>query len=154
MPELNETLRSAAALVGRLLLTSLFVREGYGKIFDYAGVQDYMAQFGVSPSLLPLVILTELGGGLLVAFGGFTRAAAIALAGFALLTAWFFHRGDDADAMIAFQKNLAIAGGFLVLAANGAGAWSLDALVRARRRPGGADGAMRDAAHGAVGSHE
>ncbi len=83
------------------------------------------------------MIVTELGGGLLVALGGFTRAAAIALAGFALLTAWFFHRGGDPDSMIHFQKNLAIAGGFFVLAANGAGAWSLDALFWARR-PGGA----------------
>jgi putative oxidoreductase len=140
MPELNSKLSAGTALVGRLLLAYLFVREGSGKIGDYAGVQDYMGQFGVSPALLPLVIITELGGGLLVAFGGFTRAAAIALAGFALLTAWFFHRADDPDSMIHFQKNLAIAGGFLVLAANGAGAWSLDALVGARRRPFGAVG--------------
>ncbi len=152
MPELSSTLRAGTALLGRLLLAYLFVHEGYGKIGDYAGVQDYMAQFGVSPMLLPLVILTELGGGLLIAFGGFTRAAAVALAGFALLTAWFFHRSDDPDSAVHFLKNLSIAGGFLVLAANGAGAWSLDALFGARRRPGGADGAMRDAAGGAAGS--
>ena len=151
MPDLNSALSSAAALVGRLLLAFLFVREGIGKIADYAGLQDYMAQFGVNPSLLPLVILTELGGGLLVAFGGFTRVAAIGLAGFALLTAWFFHRGEDLDSIIHFQKNLAIAGGFLVLAANGAGAWSLDAMVGAWRR---AEVAVRGAPDGAVGSRE
>ena len=137
MPELNPKLRAGTLLLGRLLLAYLFIREGFGKIGDYAGVQDYMAQFGVNPALLPLVIVTELGGGLLVAFGGFTRAAATALAGFALLTAWFFHRGDDLDSAIHFQKNMAIAGGFLVLAANGAGAWSLDALFWARRQGGG-----------------
>jgi putative oxidoreductase len=151
MTELTSTLRAATALLGRLLLAYLFIREGIGKITDYASVQDYMAQFGVSPSILPLVVLTELGGGLLVAFGGFTRAAAVALAGFALLTAWFFHRGDDADSMVHFMKNISIAGGFLVLAANGAGAWSLDALVSARRQTGGAIG---NAPGGAVGSRK
>jgi putative oxidoreductase len=151
MPELKSSLRSAVTLVGRLLLAFLFVREGDGKITDYVGVEDYMAKFGVSANLLPLVILTELGGGLLVALGGLTRLAAIALAGFTLLTAWFFHRGDDFDSMIHFQKNMAIAGGFLVLAANGAGAWSLDALFGARRRTGVA---LRDSPRGAVGSRE
>ena len=152
MPELNSTLRSAAVLIGRLLLAVLFVHQGYAYVGDYASVEDYMAQFGVSSSLLPLVILTELGGGLLVAFGGFTRAAAIALAGFALLTAWFFHRGDDPDSMIHFQKNLAIAGGFLILAANGAGAWSLDAAFKAWRRGGSADRAVQDGTGRTLGS--
>jgi putative oxidoreductase len=146
MRELSSTLRAGSALLGRLLLAYIFIREGWGKISDYAGVQDYMGQFGVSPSLLPLVILTELGGGLLVAFGGFTRPAAIALGGFAVLTALFFHRGDDPDSMIHFQKNLAIAGGLLVLATNGAGGWSLDALVSSRWRSVGATrGASGDA---------
>jgi putative oxidoreductase len=73
---------------------------------------------------------------MLIALGGVTRAASIALAGFAVLTAWFFHRGGDPDSMIEFQKNLAIAGGFLVLAASGAGAWSLDAAFKAWRSAG------------------
>lgn len=81
--------------------------------------------------LLPLVILTELGGGLLVAFGLFARYAAFALAGFALLTALFFHWNfGDPDQVIHFMKNLAIAGGFLLLTAFGAGAWSLDTWRR------------------------
>jgi uncharacterized membrane protein YphA (DoxX/SURF4 family) len=50
---------------------------------------------GVDGRLLPLVILTELGGGLLVLFGLKTRWAAIALFGFCLLTALFFHSGAD-----------------------------------------------------------
>lgn len=127
------SLGAGTALVGRLMLACLFVIEGYRKIGAYTDVESYMAQFGVSPRLLPLVILTELGGGLLLLLGAFTRAAAIGLAGFAVLAGFYFHRGADADSIIQFQKNMAIAGGFLILAANGAGAWSIDAAFRARR---------------------
>jgi putative oxidoreductase len=118
-------------LVGRLMLALLFVVEGYGKIGSSSNVENYMSQYGVDPRLLPLVILTELGGGVLISLGAFSRLTSIALAGFCILTAIFFHRG--ADAAVDFQKNVAIAGGFLVLAVNGAGAWSLDAVRRTKR---------------------
>jgi putative oxidoreductase len=84
-----------------------------------------MQAHGVDGRLLPLVILTELGGGLLVLFGLKTRWAAIAFFGFCLLTALCFHTG--ADQAIQLQKNVAMAGGFLALALLGPGAWSLDA---------------------------
>jgi putative oxidoreductase len=118
-------LAAPVALAARLMMALLFVVEGIGKMGSYPDVQNYMSQFGVDPRLLPLVILTEFGGGILITLGAFSRLASIALAGFCILTAVFFHRG--ADAVVEFQKNLAIAGGFLVLAANGPGAWSLDA---------------------------
>ena len=84
--------------------------------------------------LLPLVILTEFGGGLLILGGLMTRWAAIALGGFAILTALIFHRdGADAEQTINLQKNFAIASGFLVLAVFGPGVWSFDGwLARAR----------------------
>ena len=84
---------------------------------------------GVDGRLLPLVILTELGGGLLVLFGLKTRWAAIALFGFCLLTALFFHLG--ADQTIQFRKNVAMAGGFLALATFGPGALVAGRLARA-----------------------
>jgi putative oxidoreductase len=117
-------------LAGRLLLALIFIVEGWIKIADYSGTVGYMEAYGVPGILLPLVILTELGGGVLVAVGLFARYAAFALAGFAILTALFFHT-DFADTanlqMVHFMKNLAIAGGFLLVTANGAGARSLDA---------------------------
>ena len=73
--------------------------------------------------LLPLVILTELGGGLLVLFGFKTRWAAIALFNFCLLTSAFFR--TRAEQAIQLQKNFAMAG-FLALAQLGHGAWSLN----------------------------
>ena len=111
-------------LIGRAMLAYIFIVEGVEKIANYAGVVGYMQANGVDGRLLPLVILTELGGGLLVLIGLKTRWAAIALFGFCLLTALFFHLG--ADQTIEMQKNIAMAGGFLTLAIYGPGAWSLD----------------------------
>ena len=112
-------------LLARAMLAYIFIVEGAGKIAGYAGVADYMQAHGVDGRLLPLIILTELGGGLLVLLGLKTRWAAVALFGFCLLTALFFHLG--ADQTIQMQKNIAMAGGFLTLAILGPGAWSLDA---------------------------
>ncbi|PTW61588.1 putative oxidoreductase [Breoghania corrubedonensis] len=129
---LFDALKNPIDLAGRLLIAFIFVFSGWGKLTAYSGTAAYMASHGVPTILLPLVILTELGGGLLIAFGYQTRLIAFLMAGFAVLTALFFHfhPGDQAQ-MINFMKNLSIAGGFLFLAANGAGAWSLDGL-RAR----------------------
>src|SRR5277367_3971938 len=101
-------------LLARAMLAYIFIVEGAGKIANYAGVAEYMQSNGVDGRLLPLVILTELGGGLLVLIGLKTRWAAIALFGFCLLTALFFHMG--ADQAIQFNKNVSMAGGFLTLA--------------------------------------
>jgi len=128
-------LQAAFALVARLLLALIFVVEGWGKIVGYSDTVQYMQSYGVPGALLPLVILTELGGGLLVAFGLFTRIASFALAGFCLLTALLFHRAlSDPNELIQFYKDIAIAGGFLALTGFGAGEWSLDAWTRRARR--------------------
>ncbi len=111
-------------LLSRAMMATIFIVEGIGKITSYAGVAAYMGQHGVAPSLLPLVILTELGGGLLVLVGFKTRWASVALAGFCLLTGLIFHLASGET--IEFQKNVAMAGGFLVLATFGPGAWSID----------------------------
>ncbi|HEX3216223.1 MAG TPA: DoxX family protein [Aestuariivirgaceae bacterium] len=124
-----EKLQAPLALLARLMLVFIFVIEGWGKIGNYAGTQEYMASHGVPGALLPLVILTELGAGLFVAFGLLTRLAALALAGFCVLAAVFFHHDlADANEFMQFTKDIAIAGGFLALVAFGAGEWSIDAL--------------------------
>ena len=113
--------------VGRVLMAVMFIQSGFEKIGGYAGAQAYMEAHSVPGALLPLVILTELGGGLCVLLGFFTRWAALALAGFCLLAAIFFHyQPDDVMQMINFMKNITIAGGFLVLAGAGPGALALD----------------------------
>ena len=113
--------------IGRVLMAIMFIRYGGEKIFGYAGTQGYMEAHGVPGMLLPLVILTEAGGGLCVLLGLFTRPVAIALAGFCVLTALFFHwHPEDQMQIINFMKNFTIAGGFLVLAGAGPGAFALD----------------------------
>jgi putative oxidoreductase len=123
----NGTMNATASLVGRLLLAAIFIQAGFGKITGYAGTAEYMQKFGVPGALLPLVILVELGGGLLIAIGWQTRLVAVALAAFTVVAAIIFHSNfGDRNQSIHFMKNLAIAGGFLTLFASGAGAWSLD----------------------------
>lgn len=121
---------ASVSLLGRIGLALIFIVAGWGKITGYEGTQQYMQAMGVPGALLPLTILLELGGGLAIAAGLFTRWTAIALAVFSVVTAFIFHAdfGDAAQATN-FWKNVAMAGGFLLLAAQGAGAWSVDGLL-------------------------
>jgi putative oxidoreductase len=113
--------------IGRVIMCIIFIQAGISKIFGYAGTEAHMVEAGVPAMLLPLVILTELGGGLLVLLGLGTSYAAIALAGFCVLAAIIFHyHPDDMAQMINFMKNITIAGGFFVLAGSGPGAFALD----------------------------
>lgn len=125
-------LQNSTILAGRILLAAIFVIAGFQKIGGFAGTQQYMEAFGIPGMLLPLVILLELGGGLMIVAGLLTRWTALALAGFTLVAGIVFH-ADFGDQMqsVMFMKNLAITGGLLLLAAFGPGALSLDA----RREP-------------------
>jgi putative oxidoreductase len=117
--------------IGRVLMAIMFIQAGVEKIFGYAGSQGYMESHGIPGMLLPLVILVELGGGLCVLLGLFTRWTAIALAGFCVLAAILFHwQPGDMMQMINFMKNITIAGGFLILAGAGPGALALDNRLR------------------------
>ena len=123
-------LGSAGLLAGRLLLTLIFVHEGWSVIGNYSGAAAYMQKFGVPGSLLPAVIALELGGGLVIAAGVLTRVFAAALAVFCLLTAVLFHwQFTDRNQLLHFEKDLAITGGFLVLAISGPGRWSVERYI-------------------------
>lgn len=120
-------IQSLCAPVGRLLISLIFVVSGFNKLANFAGTQAYMESAGVPGMLLPLVIVVELLGALAIILGWHTRVAAFLLAGFSLLSAILFHgNSGDQMQMIMFMKNLALAGGFLMIVALGAGAYSLD----------------------------
>jgi putative oxidoreductase len=126
-------LQAPIAMVARLMLAFIFIIEGWSKLGNYEGTVQYMENHGVWGALLPLVVLTELGGGLLIACGFQSRVAALALSGFCVLTAVLFHSDfSDLNELIQFNKDIAIAGGFLALVAFGAGGWSIDALQSRR----------------------
>lgn len=86
-----------------------------------------MDAMGVPGMLLPLVIVLEVGGGLAIMAGWQTKLVSIALAAFTVVAAAIFHNNfSDQMQMIMFMKNIAIAGGFILLAVHGAGSYSLD----------------------------
>jgi putative oxidoreductase len=127
----ESTVKKLAELGGRVFLAAIFLISGLGKIGAYAGTAAYMTSVGVPGALLPLVIATEVLGGAAIVIGWKTRLVAFLLAGFTLLSAAIFHSNfADQIQTIMFLKNVAIAGGFLLLVANGAGAWSLDGRAR------------------------
>ena len=123
---MNSTLNYANT-VGRVFIAAIFVISGLGKVSGYAGTQAYMEAMGVPGAMLPIVIALEVLGGLAIIVGWQTRIVAFLLAGFTIVSAIVFH-SDFGDQMqqISFMKNIAIAGGFLFLVANGPGALSLD----------------------------
>ncbi|HHB1426479.1 TPA: DoxX family protein [Serratia odorifera] len=124
-------LEDAGLLVARILMPILFIVAGYGKMGDaYAGTQQYMQAMGVPGFLLPLTILLEFGGGLAILFGFLTRSTALFTAGFTILTALLFHTNfAEGVNQLMFMKNLTIAGGYIVLAVAGPGAFSIDRLL-------------------------
>lgn len=131
---ISPALRDAIALIGRVLLAAIFIQAGWGKIGSYAATQGFMQSNGVAGALLPLVIFTELVGGLALLIGYQARLVAFVLAGFTLVAGVLFHyQPGNAGQMIHFMKNVAIVGGFLQVVAFGAGAYSLDGVLS--RRP-------------------
>jgi putative oxidoreductase len=119
-------MHSLVSLVARILLSAIFVTAGINKVSGYAATQTYMESHGLPGTLLPAVIALEVIGGLAVLLGIFSRFAGLALAGFCLAAAAIFH-SDFADQAQAtnFMKNVAMAGGFLMLLANGSGRYAL-----------------------------
>lgn len=124
-----KALTDPVVLVARILLALLFVLSGLQKIGNFAGTGQYMASHGMPAVslLLPLTILTELGGGLLIVVGLFARPIAILMFLFLIPVTLVFHTAGDANSTVQLLKNTSIAGGMLFLFAHGAGRYSLDA---------------------------
>jgi putative oxidoreductase len=121
------------AFFARIFLAVLFVFSGWAKLTGFEGTVGYVASNGLPvPQLFAaLTILIELGGGILLVLGLFSRIAAFIMAGFVLLTIVLVHHFwamGDAEAaanQLAAMKNLAIAGGLLMVTAFGPGAWAV-----------------------------
>lgn len=112
----------AALVAGRILLATIFMHDGLVKILSYAGAVRYAEAFGLPGVSIAPAIAVELGCGVLVIIGLFTRAAAIVLGLFCLATAAIFHtKFGETNQLLHFEKNVAMAGGLLVLAVYGAG---------------------------------
>ena len=123
-----------AHLVGRILMSLIFVISGLSKLFQLPGTAAAMATKGIPlvSVALPLVIVFELGSGLLLLVGYRTRVVALLLGLYLVPVTllfhnfWAFHGMDQQMQMANFLKNLAILGGLLELASDGAGGISFD----------------------------
>jgi putative oxidoreductase len=131
---MNQSILNAGAqLTGRALMSAIFIMAGINKINAYTGTQGFMESMGVPGALLPLVILLEVGAGVAILLGWQARVAAFLLAGFTVVSALIFHADlADPTQSILFMKNMAMAGGLLLLVAGGMHAWSIDAMRNAR----------------------
>ena len=114
-------------LIGRLLISSLFLFSAYNKVLSIDGTMSWMEGFGVPGFLLYPTIAVEIILPLFVIVGYKARVSAGLLAIFCIATAFLFHF-DFVDQMqtIAFLKNLGLAGGFLIIVTNGTKDWSID----------------------------
>lgn len=123
-----------AAFMGRLLLALLFVLAGIPKIIDPSGAAAMLQSANLPGGLAQPVGVFEVVAGLLLALGFMTRLVSILLFGFTLLTVFFFHNqfGDPMQAAQAL-KNVAIAGGLLMVFAYGHMYWGYDRM-RAQRK--------------------
>lgn len=141
--------QNAVVLAGRILLALMFITAGYPKLIDPSGTAGMIAGAGLPAAtvLAYLAGIFEVVAGLFILVGFKTRPAAYLLAAFSLFTALVFHSGtinipdfpEGANGLLTvfnglmMWKNITIAGGFLVLAAFGPGAYSIDARSGAGR---------------------
>ena len=128
------TAQDTLALIGRLVLAWFFVPAGWSKIAGFSGTVAYATSAGLPlPEIgVAVGLLIELVGGLLLLVGFGTRWAALSLAVFTVVAAFFFHNYwvmPEAQQMMQklnFTKNLAIAAGLLAFAAFGPGRLSIE----------------------------
>jgi putative oxidoreductase len=127
-----------AALVGRVLLASMFLLSGFGKIGSFQDTAVYMVGAGFPSyepllrTLLVLTILIEISGATAIIVGWKTRPAAIAVFLFTAAATLVFHRfwsaapGEAMVQQLMFMKNVSVMGGLLVLLAFGPGRYAFD----------------------------
>ena len=114
-------------LIGRILISALFLISAYNKIFNLDGSMGWMEGFGVPGFLIFPAIAIEIILPVLVIVGYQARMAAGILAIFCLATAFIFHSDfSDQTQFISFLKNIGLAGGFLFIVANGTKDWAFD----------------------------
>ena len=114
-------------LIGRVLISSLFLVSAFNKIFSIGGSMDWMEGFGVPGFLIYPAIVLEIILPIFVIVGYRARISAGLLAIFCLATAFIFHLDfSNQMQLVSFLKNIGLAGGFLFIVVNGTRDWSVD----------------------------
>ena len=120
--------------IGRLLLSALFLIEGFGKISMQENVIMYMEDYGIPGVLFVPAIVLEILFPLLLIVGYKTKWAASVMALFTFTVAIIFHTDfSEGMQMIFFLKDLAIAGGFMIILVYGPGKISLDHYFKSKQ---------------------
>lgn len=130
--------RDPLLLLGRVLLGSIFVISGYGKLFGLAAFVASLEKNGVpyASTLAPVGACVEFFGGLAIVLGVEVRAAALLMIAFVIVATLISHRFwefEDAARraqVTQFSKNVAIIGGFVLLHAAGGGRYAVERLWR------------------------
>ena len=121
-------------LVGRILLSALFLIEGIGKISMQEDVMMYMENYGIPGILFIPAVILEILFPLLLIVGYKTKLAAFVMALFTFTVAIIFHTDfSKGMEMVFFLKDLAIAGGFLMIFVYGANKISLDHFLKSKQ---------------------
>jgi len=121
-------------VLGRIFLSTLFLIEGTNKIFNYEETIQYMENFGVPEYLTIPAIILEILFPLLLIIGYQTKIAALVMMIFTIVVAIIFHTNfDDQMQFITFFKDIAIAGGFIIIFVNGAGKFSVDYKLKSNK---------------------
>jgi len=131
---MQSTIDKFGPLVGRILLSAIFLMSGIGKIGGFAGTAGYMASKGIPmvDVLLAITIVIEIGAALMIIGGFKARLGATALFLWMLPVTFMFHNywAMPADQQmiqqIMFMKNLGLMGGMLYIMAFGSGPMSID----------------------------
>ena len=121
-------------VLGRIFLSTIFLIEGASKIFNYEETIQYMENFSVPGYLAIPAIILEILFPLLLIIGYQTKIAALVMMIFTIVVAIIFHTNfDDQMQFITFFKDIAIAGGFIIIFVNGAGKFSVDYKLKSNK---------------------
>ena len=120
-------------VLGRILLSSLFLIEGVRKFFFQEETIMYMEEYGVPEILFFPSLILEILFPILLIIGYKTRISALIMALFTLTVAIIFHTDfQNQMELIMFLKDIAIAGGFLVIASNEPKIYSIDYFLKSK----------------------
>ena len=118
-------------LLSRIFISLLFLINGYFKTVNYDGTLEWMEGYNVPGILLIPAIILEFAAPILIIVGYKTKIVAFLLAAFCMTTALIFHTDFSSQIQItSFLKNIALAGGFLLIVVNGAKKYSLDNIKK------------------------
>jgi uncharacterized membrane protein YphA (DoxX/SURF4 family) len=133
---------SYGSLAARVCLSAVYLFSGTAKLIDIPAGMSEVEGFGLpAPGVfLALTILVQLGCGLLVFVGFWTRSAAFLLLGFTVVATALAHNPLGLEGVL-FQRqlttsleHLAIVGGFILVIAGGGGPISIDHMLEKARR--------------------